>query len=62
MKRGTLDALRYAASLGLTTHLDEGGFPAAGTAADGAAHIDPYRAYDALLALHEEGALSNRIG
>jgi predicted amidohydrolase YtcJ len=60
-KRGTLDALRYAASLGITTHLDQGGFPAAGTAADGAAHFDRYRAYDALLALHAEGALINRI-
>jgi hypothetical protein len=60
-KRGTLDALRYAASLGLTTHLDQGGFPATGTAADGAAHFDRYRAYDALLALHAEGALTNRI-
>jgi predicted amidohydrolase YtcJ len=60
-KRGTLDALRYGASLGLTTHLDEGGFPATGTAADGAAHMHPYRAYDALLALHEEGALTSRV-
>jgi predicted amidohydrolase YtcJ len=60
-KRGTLDAMRYAASLGLTTHLDQGGFPATGTAADGAAHFDRYRAYDALLALHAEGALTNRI-
>jgi predicted amidohydrolase YtcJ len=60
-KRGTQDALRYAASLGLTTHLDQGGFPAAGTAADGAAHMDRYRAYDALLALHRDGALANRI-
>ncbi len=60
-KRGTLDALRYAASLGLTTHFDQGGFPATGTDADGAAHFDPYRAYDALLALHREGALIQRI-
>ncbi|HEY7671301.1 MAG TPA: amidohydrolase family protein [Gammaproteobacteria bacterium] len=60
-KRGTLDALRYAASLGLTTHLDQGGFPATGTAADGAAHFDRYRAYDALLELHAEHALINRI-
>jgi hypothetical protein len=60
-KRGTQDAMRYAASLGITTHLDQGGFPAAGTDADGAAHFDRYRAYDALLALHEEGALINRI-
>jgi predicted amidohydrolase YtcJ len=60
-KRGTQDAMRYAASLGLTTHLDEGGFPATGTAADGAAHFDRYRAYDALLSLYAEGALTNRI-
>jgi predicted amidohydrolase YtcJ len=60
-KRGTLDALRYAASLGITTHLDQGGFPAAGTAADGAAHFDRYRGYDALLTLNAEGKLLNRI-
>ncbi len=60
-KRGTLDAMRYAARVGVTTHLDQGGFPAEGTAADGAAHFDRYRAYDALLALYEEGALINRI-
>jgi hypothetical protein len=60
-KRGTQDALRYAASLGLTTHLDEGGFPPAGTAADGAAHADMYRGYDALVALHREGKLAQRI-
>jgi predicted amidohydrolase YtcJ len=60
-KRGTIDAMRYAASLGLTTHFDQGGFPATGTAADGAAHFDRYRAYDALLELHREGRLLNRI-
>ena len=59
--RGTLEALQYAASLGITTHLDQGGFPATGTDADGAAHFDPYRAYAALLALHQEGRLINRI-
>lgn len=60
-KRGTLDALHYAASLGLTTHFDQGGFPATGTEADGAAHFDPNTAYDAVLALHREGRLINRI-
>jgi predicted amidohydrolase YtcJ len=60
-KRGTMDAMRYAASVGVTTHLDQGAFPATGTAADGAAHFDRYRGYDALLALYEEGALINRI-
>jgi len=60
-KRGTIDAMTYAASVGVTTHLDQGGFPGTGTAADGAAHFDRYRAYDALLALHAEDALINRI-
>lgn len=60
-KRGTVDAMHYAASLGITTHLDQGGFPFTGTNADGAANFDPYRAYDALLALHDEGKLVNRI-
>jgi predicted amidohydrolase YtcJ len=60
-KRGTKDAMRYAASLGVTTHLDQGGFAATGTDADGAADFHPVRAYDAILALHAEGALINRI-
>ncbi|MEO8466599.1 MAG: amidohydrolase family protein [Gammaproteobacteria bacterium] len=61
LKRGTLDAERYAASLGLTTHLDEGGFPATGTASDAAAHFDIFHAYDALLALHAEHAMLVRM-
>jgi predicted amidohydrolase YtcJ len=60
-KRGTIDAMRYAAHVGVTTHLDQGGFPATHTATDGAAHFDRYRAYDALRELHAEGALINRI-
>jgi predicted amidohydrolase YtcJ len=62
----TLHALRQLQTLddqkrGVTTHVDDGGFPATGTDTDGAAHFHPYRAYDALLALHAEGALINRI-
>ena len=30
-KRSTLDAMAYATAFGLTTHLDQGAFPAAGT-------------------------------
>lgn len=60
-KRGTVDAMRYAASLGLTTHLDQGGFPLTGTDADGAANMDPYSGYDAIRALHQEGRLLTRI-
>jgi hypothetical protein len=60
-KRGTLDAMRYAASVGITTHLDQGGFPLTGTDADGAANMDPYSGYDAIRDLHIEGRLLNRI-
>jgi predicted amidohydrolase YtcJ len=60
-KRGTVDAMRYAASLGLTTHLDQGGFPLTGTDADGAANMDSYSGYNAIRALHQEGRLLTRI-
>jgi predicted amidohydrolase YtcJ len=60
-KRSTLDAMAYAVSLGVTTHIDHGGFPATNTPADGAAHFDQFRAYDAFQALHHEGRLSIRL-
>ncbi len=60
-KRGLQDAMRYAASVGITTHLDQGGFPALGNNTDGAANFDRYRAFDSLRALHHEGKLTNRI-
>jgi predicted amidohydrolase YtcJ len=60
-KRGTLDAMAYAVSLGVTTHFDQGGFPSDGTAADGAAHFDRFRAYDAFQALRREGRLTVRL-
>lgn len=66
-KRGTLDALRYAASVGLTTHHDKaGGWPARVEGAEGRAQLGtggsnelhPFTGYDALLALHREGTLT----
>lgn len=60
-KRGLMDAMAYAASVGVTTHLDQGGFPAAGNNTDGAAHFDRYRAFDSVRALYQEGKLTNRI-
>jgi predicted amidohydrolase YtcJ len=60
-KRSTLDAMAYAVSLGVTTHFDQGGFPATGTPADAAAHFDRFRAYDAFQALRREGKLSIRL-
>ncbi|HTR00967.1 MAG TPA: amidohydrolase family protein [Candidatus Acidoferrum sp.] len=60
-KRGTLDALNYAVSVGITTQLDEGGFPETGTDADAVAVMDGVRAYDAVQALNRDGKLPNRV-
>jgi len=61
MLQGLQDAMRYAAGVGVTTHLDQGGFPAAGDNTDGAAHFDRYRAHDSVRALFNEGKMTNRI-
>jgi predicted amidohydrolase YtcJ len=61
MLQGLEDAMKFASAVGVTTHLDQGGFPAAGNITDGAAHFDRYRAYDSLRALYHEGKLTNRI-
>jgi predicted amidohydrolase YtcJ len=61
MLQGLQDAMRYAAGVGVTTHLDQGGFPAAGDNTDGAAHFDRYRAHDSVRALFTEGKMTNRI-
>jgi predicted amidohydrolase YtcJ len=53
--------MAYAAGVGVTTHLDQGGFPSVGNNTDGAANFDRYRAYDSLRALYAEGKLTNRI-
>jgi predicted amidohydrolase YtcJ len=67
-KRTTLDALTYAASLGLTTHQDKaGGWPPRVEGGEGIAQLgrggsnelDPFKGYDAVLALHREGRLTN---
>ena len=67
-KRTTLDALQYAASLGLTTHHDKGGgWPPRVEGAEGLAQLgrggsnelDPFTGYDVLFALHREGRLTS---
>ena len=66
-KRGLGYAMTYAAEVGVTTHLDQGGFTYSGRPidsnndVDALAHFHQYRAHDALRALHREGAVSNRI-
>jgi hypothetical protein len=54
-RRGTIDAMNYAASLGVTTHIDQGAFQATNTAADGAAHEDNYTMQIPFLEIYEQG-------
>ena len=67
-KQGTLDAMAYSASVGVTTNVDMGGFvlPTASNIQDSEvfdtlASWDPFTAYDPLLALHDEGKVSVRV-
>jgi hypothetical protein len=61
-KRGLGIAMTYAAEVGVTTHLDQGGFPNVGNAdTDALANFDRYRAFDAAQALYQEDKLINRI-
>lgn len=67
-KRGTLDAMAYAASVGVTTSADMGAFVIPGLpdirdsfVFDGLASADPFRMYDAFRALHHEGKMSMRL-
>jgi predicted amidohydrolase YtcJ len=67
-KRGTLDAMAYSASVGVTTNADMGAFITPGApdiqgafTADTLATANPFRMYDAFSALHREGRLSVRL-
>ncbi|KAI3323482.1 amidohydrolase family-domain-containing protein [Xylariaceae sp. AK1471] len=55
-KRGVHDAMTYAASVGVTTHLDQGAFPATGTPADGAANEDLYSMHLPWLSVYDDEA------
>ena len=67
-KRGTADALAYSASVGITTDVDMGAFVKPGVddiqdsfTFDGLATADPFRMYDASLALHREKKMAARL-
>lgn len=67
-RQGVLDAMAYSASLGVTTNVDMGEFVEPGTrdaqdsfVFDTLASGDPFRMYDAFLALHREGLLTTRL-
>jgi predicted amidohydrolase YtcJ len=62
-KRSTLDAMRYAASVGLTSHLDQVLFPTPGPLDPSQilSNLDQYRMYDSWLELHREGRTIVRL-
>ena len=62
-KRSTLDAMQYAASVGLTTHLDQVLFPTPGPLHPSQilSNLDQYRMYDPWLELHREGKTIIRL-
>ncbi|MGP0073641.1 MAG: amidohydrolase [Bryobacteraceae bacterium] len=67
-QRGTMDALDYSASVGVTTDVDMGAFVIPGTpdiedsfVFDGLASADPFHMYDAALALHRDKKMTARL-
>ena len=54
-RRSTLDAMKHAASLGVTTHIDQGAFQAVGNATDGAAHEDNFTMHFPFLEVYDQG-------
>ena len=54
-KRGVRDAMAYAVSVGVTTHLDQGAFQATDTPGDGAASEDNYTMHLPFLAVYDSG-------
>ncbi|MEO8099111.1 MAG: amidohydrolase family protein [Acidobacteriota bacterium] len=68
MKRGTLEAMAYMNSFGLTTSVDMGAFTIPGTPnmqdaqqADNVESLNPWTMYDAMLAVHREGTMNHRV-
>ena len=62
-KRSTVDAMRYSASVGLTSNLDQVLFPTPGPLHPNQilSNLDQYRMYDAWLDLHREGKTIVRL-
>jgi predicted amidohydrolase YtcJ len=60
-KRSVLDAMAYATSVGVTTHLDQGAFQATGTPSDGAASEDNYSMHLPFLSVYDEGRGTVRL-
>src|SRR6267378_765477 len=54
-RRSVMDAMKHAALVGVTTHLDQGAFQATNTAADGAAHEDNFTMHIPFLEVYGQG-------
>jgi predicted amidohydrolase YtcJ len=54
-RRGTLEAMKYAASMGVTTHIDQGAFQKTDSPSDGAAHEDNFTMHFPFLEIYEQG-------
>jgi predicted amidohydrolase YtcJ len=60
-RRSALDAMAYAASLGVTTHLDQGAFQSTNTPSDGAAHEDNFTMHLPFLSLYADDRAPVRL-
>jgi len=54
-RRGVLDAMNYAVTVGVTTHQDQGAFQATNTPTDGAAHEDNFTMHIPFLETYDQG-------
>lgn len=53
-RRGVIDAMNYAVTVGVTTHLDQGAFQATNTTADGSAHEDNFTMHIPFLEVYDQ--------
>ena len=60
-KRGVRDAMAYAVSVGVTTHLDQGAFQAVNAPTDGAAHEDNFSMHLPFLSVYSDGDARIRL-
>jgi predicted amidohydrolase YtcJ len=59
-RRSVMDAMKHAALVGVTTHLDQGAFQATNTAADGAAHEDNFTMHIPFLEVYQQLAKADK--
>jgi predicted amidohydrolase YtcJ len=60
-RRSTIDAMNYATSIGVTTHIDQGAFQKTDTVNDGAAHEDNFTMHFPFLEIYDQGKGTIRL-